>query len=332
MRLERRYRVRHAYIPLETIIVHPQMRLAINEKGIEELANNILHHGLIHPLCVADTQEGYILISGHRRLRAMQLLSQQGQGMKEIPVAIFENIGPCEMALLQASENIHEQVPPHEAARFYEATWRLLKLSDSGFTFSDFARAVGRSEETLRNALRFAFLPEKIQNFVREGSLPYGGALEIARIQGIANDTELEQWAIRAIISKTKVSEIKASVDRYLTDLGKGQLSLLEIFEESVQKELEKTSRRILIDRGTTKAFWDAISYLKRLLDLFSTGKLQKEDLPWLRQNPRKAFHELLSFEKRLLEYMGTVLPKEEMENAMKIIRQCEQISKEPAM
>ncbi|MCH8088304.1 MAG: ParB N-terminal domain-containing protein, partial [Chloroflexi bacterium] len=38
--------------------------------GDGRLAENIKVHGLIHPICVAQRDEGYVIISGHRRVRA----------------------------------------------------------------------------------------------------------------------------------------------------------------------------------------------------------------------------------------------------------------------
>lgn len=48
--------------------------------GIEELAEDIERQGLIHSLAVTKTSYGtYKLISGHRRLSAIKLLSEKGK-------------------------------------------------------------------------------------------------------------------------------------------------------------------------------------------------------------------------------------------------------------
>lgn len=326
MRLAKRYRVRHGELPITALIVHPQMRLTIDEEGITQLADNILHHGLIHPLCVAETKEGYALISGHRRLKACALLKERGHDVDTVAVVIFENLTPPEMALLQASENIHEQVPAHEAAKFYEATWRLLKICEPAFTLADFARAVGRSEHTIRNALGFMLLPERIRYFVSARFLPYGAALQLVRLEGCLDAAGMEQWAVRAVSGKKKVvvADIRAQVDTHLKDMQSGQLSLLNLFEENARTAFEKASRRALIDRCVIRAFWDAMGYCERLLDLFEEGKLGANDSPWLRRNPRSTFRALIALEKRILQHIRVVLSSDEAHAAERVLEQCE--------
>lgn len=62
-------------IPLSQI--HPprlQPRLEEDDKGIAELAASIKKHGLIAPLAVTPTNDGYQLLAGSRRLRALKLI------------------------------------------------------------------------------------------------------------------------------------------------------------------------------------------------------------------------------------------------------------------
>jgi len=326
VRLERRYRVRHGYLPLSALVVHPQMRLTVDEEGIEQLAENIALHGLIHPLCVADREDGYTVISGHRRLQACLRLEERGHRVGEVAVIIFEHLTLVEMALLQASENIHEQVPPHEAAKFYEATWRLLKIHEPAFTILDFSRAVGRSEQTIRNALRFALLPDGVQQYVVSGMLPYGAAVHLTKLQEYCDDQCLEQWALRIVVSQTKVADVQKQVDTHLSDIRSGQLSMLDLFSTNAQATMAQEARRMRIDRSTIFAFWDGIRYLDRLLSLFQEGKLKKEDSPWLRHGPKSAFLKLIALEQRFLEHLGDVLLSEELEVSSQILETCENL------
>lgn len=326
MRLERKYSVRRGYLPLAAISVRPQMRRTFDEQTIERLADNIFEHGVIHALSVADTEEGYVLIAGEKRVRACRLLVERGEQVEDVFCNIFENLTPIAMALLQASENIHEQVPAHEEAWFLESTWRALKIVDPAFTFTDFAKAVGRSDQTIRNALRFALLPERIQGFVSSSLLVYGVAVQLARLLDILDTAGLEQWAIRFVISKTKVSEAHEQIDQYIRDTSSGQINMLDVFDENARTMLERDSRRILIDRATTVSFWSGIAYVKRLLDLFGKGKLGPEDSPWLRRNPRRAFLELIEVEHRILDHMKSVLSSQEAEEASSILKECERV------
>ncbi len=279
MRLEHKYSVRHGHLPLAALKTHPQMRLTINEEGIEELAENILRHGLIHPICVAHVDASYVVISGHRRLRACRLLEERGHRDGEIAVTVFENLTLIEMALLQASENIHEQVPAHEAAKFYEATWRALKIAEPGFTLTDFAKAVGRNEQTIRNALRFALLPQRIQDFVSSDSFSYGAAIQLTRLSEIVDEVGLEQWAIRFVISPKKVSEVREQIETYMRDISSGQLNMLDVFEANTRRILEQESRRILIDRATVTSFWGGIAFSNDFFTCLRAGSWSRRIL-----------------------------------------------------
>ena len=60
-------------------------RIRKDNGGLEELAGDIREHGLINPITVMEqTEGGYVLIAGLRRLKAMELL-----GAKEIRATVM---------------------------------------------------------------------------------------------------------------------------------------------------------------------------------------------------------------------------------------------------
>lgn len=59
------------FLQVEDIHINPnQPRKFFDEKALEELTASIRQYGLINPLTVRETGEGYELIAGERRLRA----------------------------------------------------------------------------------------------------------------------------------------------------------------------------------------------------------------------------------------------------------------------
>lgn len=323
---KKKYKTRHGELSVNEFVVLSQMRKTINKEGIEELADNIYVHGLIHPICVASTEQGNVVISGHRRLLACKILEKQGRSIGKLPTVIFENIGQIEIALLQASENIHEQVSPHEAAKFYEATWKLIKLYEPYFTLRSFARAVGRSEQTIRNALKFSLLSELIQKMVASNTISYGSALQLTRLQNLISESDIERWALRISYSNLNTKEVSRQIDTFIQDLNSGQMFLQDLFDENMKEEFEKQSKRLLIDNSTIHAFWAHMRYMNKLLALFDENKLSKEDYPWLRYGPKKAFLELVALLKILLKYMAVVLDKEEYDEARDVLIRCENL------
>ena len=76
-------------------------RIRKDNGGLEELANDIREHGLINPITVMEqTEGGYVLIAGLRRLKAMELL-----GAKEIRATVMTALEAAEMLMLEIAEN-----------------------------------------------------------------------------------------------------------------------------------------------------------------------------------------------------------------------------------
>ena len=76
-------------------------RIRKDNGGLEELANDIREHGLINPITVMEqTEGGYVLIAGLRRLKAMELL-----GAKEIRATVMTALEADEMLMLEIAEN-----------------------------------------------------------------------------------------------------------------------------------------------------------------------------------------------------------------------------------
>ena len=68
---------------------------------LEELANDIREHGLINPITVMEqTEGGYVLIAGLRRLKAMERM-----GAKEIRATVMTALEADEMLMLEIAEN-----------------------------------------------------------------------------------------------------------------------------------------------------------------------------------------------------------------------------------
>ena len=76
-------------------------RIRKDNGGLEELANDIHEHGLINPITVMEQSEGgYVLIAGLRRLKAMELL-----GAEEIRATVMTALEADEMLMLEIAEN-----------------------------------------------------------------------------------------------------------------------------------------------------------------------------------------------------------------------------------
>ena len=86
-------------VMLEEIQPNPyQPRLEFNDEALMDLAQSIRENGLIQPITVRECANGYQIVAGERRYRAMKL-----NGMVEVPVLVMDadELQMSEMALVE---------------------------------------------------------------------------------------------------------------------------------------------------------------------------------------------------------------------------------------
>lgn len=155
--------------------VHPnpnQPRTNFKPEEIEELANSIKRHGLLQPILVRKTGDGYEIIAGERRWQACRSL-----GMDTIPVRFWlaDDTEAFEAALV---ENIQRSdLNPIEEAYGYK---RLMERK--GMTQSEVAQTVSKGRSTIANALRLLDLPEEAQQLLFEEKITAGHARAILSV------------------------------------------------------------------------------------------------------------------------------------------------------
>lgn len=155
--------------------VHPnpnQPRTNFKPEENEELANSIKRHGLLQPILVRKTGDGYEIIAGERRWQACRSL-----GMETIPVRFWlaDDTEAFEAALV---ENIQRSdLNPIEEAYGYK---RLMERK--GMTQSEVAQTVSKGRSTIANALRLLDLPEEAQQLLFEEKITAGHARAILSV------------------------------------------------------------------------------------------------------------------------------------------------------
>src|SRR5262249_4649522 len=153
---------RVADLPLERILPNPhQPRTDFDEAMLFELAESIRSQGVLQPVLVRPTAEGYQLIAGERRFRASKLL-----GLSTIP-AIVRSVGDEEMLELALIENLQrEDLNPIEEALGYQ---RL--IDELRYTHERLSERVGKNRSSITNSLRLLTLPAGVQSMVSRGTL-----------------------------------------------------------------------------------------------------------------------------------------------------------------
>ncbi|MGC8634340.1 MAG: ParB/RepB/Spo0J family partition protein [Candidatus Limnocylindrales bacterium] len=201
-----------AEIPLDRIRANPyQPRKAMGDAALQDLAASIAEHGVLQPVLVTETIDGYELIAGERRLRAARLA-----GLTRIPAVVRQLAGPeqLEVALV---ENIQRaDLNPLEEAEAYR------QLTDTfGLSQDDVARRVGRARSTVANVLRLLDLAAPVQAAVRDGSITEGHARAIASVDSPSEQEALLAAVVHRGLSVRQAEELarrlKAAADRTAT-------------------------------------------------------------------------------------------------------------------
>lgn len=141
--------------------------------SLQELAESILQGGLHEPVCVRPRPKGrYELVFGHRRLRAVKLISSA----REID-AVVREMSDDEVVEAQLVENLQrEDVGPVAEADGFQ--WML----DRGLSVAEIGQKIGKSEAYVYGRLRIGYLHPQVKLSLAEGAISLGVALEIARV------------------------------------------------------------------------------------------------------------------------------------------------------
>ena len=187
----------YAAIPVGQVAPNPdQPRSDFDQASIDTLASSIEALGLLQPIVVRSVDDGYVLVAGERRLRAVRQL-----GLATI-AAVIRNEADGRTNLTEALvENLQrEDLNPLEEAAAYREL-----LEEYGMTHDEVASAVGRSRSAVTNTVRLLQLPTPIQKLVASGELTAGharallGCDDVAYAGHIAQRAVAEGWSVRRV-------------------------------------------------------------------------------------------------------------------------------------
>ena len=192
--------VRH--LPLSRIHPSPlQPRKDFLPEALQELADSIREQGIVQPLIVRTSAQGFELIAGERRWRAAQQA-----GLTEAPVVVREATDR-EVVELALIENLQrENLNPIEEAVGYSHLAAQFQL-----TQEDIAKRVGKSRAVVANALRLLKLPDPVRDLIRQGQLSVGHAKVLL---GLPDPAQQQKLADRVIAEALNVRQTEQWVAR----------------------------------------------------------------------------------------------------------------------
>ena len=147
-----------------------QPRVQFTEDSINELAESIAQRGVLQPILLRPSGDGFEIVAGERRWRAAQKAR-----LHTIP-AIVREIDEASMAELALIENIQrEDLNAIEEAEGYRQL-----IERHGHTQDGVSKIVHKSRSHVANLLRLLDLPEFVRQSLVQGDITMGHARAVA--------------------------------------------------------------------------------------------------------------------------------------------------------
>ncbi|MFZ5537113.1 MAG: ParB/RepB/Spo0J family partition protein [Pseudomonadota bacterium] len=189
-------------LPISVIRPNPwQPRQVFEPEQLEQLAASIKTQGLLQPVVVRPSSDGYELIAGERRWRAAGLA-----GLTHIP-AVVRQVDDRTTAALALVENLQRE--DLNALEKAQGIKRLIE--EFGLTHQQAGEAVGHSRTHVSNLLRLLELAPAVQGLVETGQLDMGHARALLPLPPARQEELAEQIVARQL----SVREVEALVARF---------------------------------------------------------------------------------------------------------------------
>ena len=175
---------------------HP-FQVKDNEE-LQALCDSIREYGVLSPLLARPTEDGYEIISGHRRKAAALRL-----GLDRLPVLV-RDMTDDEAVILMVDSNLQrENLLPSEKAFAYNMKLEAIKhqgerkdltCAQVGHKSRDLiAEAAGESRETIRRYIRLTYLAKPILDLVDQQRIAFSPAVELSYL---TRQEQAELWDI----------------------------------------------------------------------------------------------------------------------------------------
>ena len=142
-----------------------QVRRRFDSEALRELADSIRAQGVLQPVLVRRTADGYELIAGERRWRAARMA-----GVLRIPAIVRRELGAESSLVLGLIENLQRaDLDPIEEAR---GLHRLIE--EFGLTQEEAAERLGKNRVSIAQSLRLLQGCPAVQSAVSSGAITAG--------------------------------------------------------------------------------------------------------------------------------------------------------------
>ncbi|HHC8050656.1 TPA: ParB/RepB/Spo0J family partition protein [Staphylococcus aureus] len=244
-----------------------QPRKTFDENHLNDLADSIKQYGILQPIVLRKTVQGYYIVVGERRFRASKIA-----GLKYVS-AIIKDLTDEDMMELAVIENLQrEDLNVIEEAESYQRLMTDLKI-----TQQEVAKRLSKSRPYIANMLRLLHLPKKIADMVKDGRLTSAHGRTLLAIKDeqqmlrLAKRVVKEKWSVRYL--ENHVNELKNVSSKSETDkvditkpkfIKQQERQLREQYGTKVDISIKKSVGKISFEFDSQEDFVRIIEQLNR--------------------------------------------------------------------
>ncbi|MEO7564266.1 MAG: ParB/RepB/Spo0J family partition protein [Sphingomicrobium sp.] len=201
-----------------------QPRRIFDEAALAELAQSIADRGVLQPILVRPTDNGFQIVAGERRWRAAQRA-----GLHRIP-AIVRNSNDQASAELALIENIQRE----DLNAIEEAEGYRLLINEHGHSQDDVVKLVHKSRSHIANLLRLLNLPIFVRISLLQGDITMGHA------RAVANSPDPDALTREIIAKGLSVRQAEARARRVKRPQSAGEAK-----DRPIDSDLEALQRQL---------------------------------------------------------------------------------------
>ncbi|MDG5137260.1 ParB/RepB/Spo0J family partition protein [Staphylococcus aureus] len=244
-----------------------QPRKTFDENHLNDLSDSIKQYGILQPIVLRKTVQGYYIVVGERRFRASKIA-----GLKYVS-AIIKDLTDEDMMELAVIENLQrEDLNAIEEAESYQRLMTDLKI-----TQQEVAKRLSKSRPYIANMLRLLHLPKKIADMVKDGRLTSAHGRTLLAIKDeqqmlrLAKRVVKEKWSVRYL--ENHVNELKNVSSKSETDkvditkpkfIKQQERQLREQYGTKVDISIKKSVGKISFEFDSQEDFVRIIEQLNR--------------------------------------------------------------------
>lgn len=257
--------------PEQLLLNVAQPRQIFDDAALFSLAESIRENGILQPLTVRKTPDGYMLISGERRLRASKMV-----GLKKVPCIVVK-ANEQTAALMALLENLQR-----EDLNFFEEAEGIYRLIYTwGLSREDAAARLGIAGSTLSNKLRLLKLTPWQRERIKGARLSERHARALLRIE---NNEQRNDVLLKIIAKELTVTQTEQLIDEMLREekgeqapafpRRKAAIGDIRLFANTIHNAVS-TMQRSGVDARAEKIENESFIQYKILIP-----KVQEEHLP----------------------------------------------------